>query len=319
MIFLIGYIIIVALGALCIYDLGKEFPQSLLMLLSAFYAIIFFHAVNLGKIKTIYTTLSQHKAQYFVLMFSIFMVWVGYYLGIIYISPTFLDFIYMGLAASYGSFFAYRSSKTRTNLLSMVLINLTIAAFYFLLFAQYEIKKTILIIVFTIALGTFNCLYVNTAYKLSKINLSPTQILASRFWIMLLICLIIVVCRREYEFLITNYDLIPKSILLAAITFIIPIYLYQKAITKLGPNLSLVAMGVVPIVVFILEIMLIENPPSSYELGILSLALAISTTLPYFTSRFQKQTVAISVNPQSVIRKKSLHKTQTLEGSKIEL
>lgn len=284
MIFLVAYIIIVAFGAIFIYDLGKEFPQSLLILLSTTYAIIFFHAVNFGKIKASYKIMLEHKALYFFLMFSIFVIWFGYYVGIIYISPTFLDFIFMGLAAAFGSIFSYRSSKTRANLASAILINLTVIAFYLLLFTHYEVKKAIVLIIFTIVLGVFDYLYVNTTYKLSKINLSSSQILATRFWIMFLICLGAVIWNQEYKFLITNYDLIPKSILLAAITFIIPVYLYQRAITKLGPNFSLIAMGVVPITVFIFEKLLITNPPSKNELGALSILLALATLLPHLIS-----------------------------------
>jgi len=288
MIYLVFYILITVFSVMFIHDLGQRWPVSLTLMLSTFYATIFFNLINLRRLRKTYIAMLKQKRLYGLLMVSILVIWAGSFSGAAFISPTFSLFVVFGIGAAFGSFFAYWENRTKLNLFRLALIVSVVVIFYTSLVEHYSTLQLISIIVLTLVVGAFDYIYGYASYKISQHNLDATQILAARFWLMLLAISLICWQNKSLEVLKEHYsEILVESLLLSIAAFIVPVYLYQKSVLKIGPNLAMVLCGFIPLLSYLAECAFISLPITTSTMGTMSILLSVAIGIPYVLRRFQ--------------------------------
>lgn len=256
MIYLLLYIVLTSLSCVIIKLFAMQYSGDSLLLLSVFYAIIFFHIINFRKIITVYKVLMQTKILYFTLMLSIALIWGLTFVGSIFISPTFLSFVIMLIGVVFAMAFEYKKTTTKLNFFSLLLVVCLFILFMGHLYSSYNGASFGLMLTMIILIGGADYVYSSSCYAILKDKkLSATQVLAARFWLLLIVSLCYMIYDGESMLVMKNINfmLIGSSFMVALASFIIPIFLYQKAIYAVGVNLSMTISGVIPLMTFLFE------------------------------------------------------------------
>ena len=233
-------------------------------------------------------------------MFSLLIIWASTFIGIHFISPTFFMFVMMVIGAAYGAMFNYRDSKNRTDLIIFVFMALGILLFIGSIIQQYALKEALLLTLFIIIVGGFDYLYAKTSYAISmQLTLSASEILAVRFWLMLIIPIGIIISNSLFEgqhYL--EYLRIPNfywtTSLMTVFSFIIPIYCYQKSILVIGANDTLLYCAGLPCMMYVTEIVLNIKSGTTATMGYLTLFLLIPIIIRIYTRIYQCKIKTIS-------------------------
>lgn len=262
MIYLLLYVILTSLSCVIIKLFAMAYSGDSLLLLSVFYAIIFFHILNFREIVVVYKILMQKKILYFTLMLSIAIIWGLTFAGSIFISPTFLSFVIMLIGVVFAMVFEYKKSTTKLNLFSLLLVVGLFILFMIHLYGSYNGSSFGLMLIMFILIGGADYVYASSCYAILKDKkLSVTQVLAARFWLLLIVSCGYMAYDVKSMLVIKNINfmLIGSSFMVALVSFIIPIFLYQKAIHKVGVNLSMTISGVIPLMTFLFEKYIIND------------------------------------------------------------
>jgi drug/metabolite transporter (DMT)-like permease len=106
-------------------------------------------------------------------------------------------------------------------------------------------------IFFAIISGVSGYCYSVESAEFSKINnLTTSQILATRFWLLLIFSTAIVYIKGDN---LVNSKILFYSCLVGLSTFIIPIYLFQHGVLKLGASRNAIIRGFTPVTTFIIQ------------------------------------------------------------------
>ncbi len=231
MIFTCLYIFLTAFSALLRHYVGGSIPDSLLIFLSTLYAIIFFHAVNYRSIRHTYSKLLDCKKLYLLTCITILIVWVGSFLIPVYYTPTIQVLSFICLSGVFGSFFMYCKDKTTVNLLRFTLITLVMLFFYAICYSRYTLHSFIYLLFWTFITGASGYIYAVKSWQLNNAGLSSSQILATRFWLLLLVSAIAMFYQHSYHEI--NWHSISNTLAVSITSLIIPVYCSQKSIEYL--------------------------------------------------------------------------------------
>lgn len=300
MLYLLLYAIITVISYLLIHSSTNQFPQELLITVCTIYTIIFYNIINYKTITAIYGKLLNHKKSYFMLMFSLLIIWASTFIGIHFISPTFFMFVMMGIGAVYGAIFNYIDSKKRIDLIIFVFIALGILFFIACIIQHYALKEALLLTLFILIVGGFDYLYAKTSYAISvQLTLSASEILAVRFWLMLIIPMGIIISKNLFEgqhyleyLRVSNFYW--TTSLMTVFSFIIPIYCYQKSILVIGANDTLLYCAGLPCMMYVTEMMLKIKSGTTPTMGYLTLFLLIPIIMRIYTKTYSCKIKAIS-------------------------
>ncbi len=271
--FAILYIVLTAISVVYINKLGQFIPDDLLMLLGSFYAIIFFHAINIKNIPNTYKKALAIKPLLFLLLFTFLIAWVFTIIIPIYYTPALLVFFFMAWPACLGSYFQYQHTKSKMDLIRSILIALLIGGFYICLGFIYKMPQYLYLLISLTVVGFAGFWYLRLSFKMNQLNFNATEILSIRFWLLFLIPLIITIYNGHIH-LITSHILI-DTFILSFISMIIPVYCSQISIQKIGPNIHSMLVGLTPFVAFLFESVLVSRGISNTLNGWFSSALFI--------------------------------------------
>lgn len=278
MIYTWGYILLTAFSAVLRHTVGNEIPGMLIIFLSTFYAIVFFHALNYGQIKQLYKKTFEIKKLYILMTFLVLVMWVGAFLIPAYFTPTVQVFSALAVASFYGAFFTAKKTRQGIHVMQFIMIALILVTFYSVYYQQYPFQKFLILLGWTFLTGTAGYLYFVKSYELNQSGFSAKEILAVRFWLLLLFPLFFVI--KDHLYLLINFKVLYLTFAVGVITLIIPIYCSQKSIEKIGANLHSILIGLSPITTFLLERLFIQE--SRGIVGYLAVILALVIAAPYF-------------------------------------
>ncbi|MDF7675395.1 hypothetical protein PT286_01400 [Neisseriaceae bacterium ESL0693] len=269
----IAYIVLNGLSVLIIHGVGQQIPIDTMIMLSSLYALIFFHLLNIGGLKTLYQQLYHHKKLYLI-MISVFLVmWLVCFIIPVYYTPAILMFYATAWPALFGSYKKYRVDKGRLNKYTAVCIALTMMLFYVFLGHVYHGTRYMWLIGGTLLAGISMFLYSTYSFRMNNAGFSPSQILASRFVLLFLFALGWSVYSRNIFHI--NAEVAAQALVVSIASLILPIYCSQISIKRVGPLNHSIAMGVTPFVAFMFEYgYLGKNGAVSFD-GIFSVILML--------------------------------------------
>ncbi len=125
-----AYILFNALSVLFIYGVGSRIPVDLMITLSSFYALIFFHVVQFKNVSALYQKVWHSKALYLKTIIVFLVMWSLCFLIPVYFTPALLMFFATAWPACIGAFFQFRQRKMRRSLYFSLGIGAVILSFY---------------------------------------------------------------------------------------------------------------------------------------------------------------------------------------------
>ena len=283
MLYMFAFVFLTSFSAVLRHTIGVEVSGSLMIFLSTCYAIIFFHMVNYKSIFKMYAIILANKWLYILTCSLIMTFWIGSFLVPVYYTPTIQVLSFLSLQSFFGSFFLFKKVPNKYNLFRFLLITIALIGFYIICFNNYSLKLFILLLIWTVLNGTTGYIYVVSSWKLSKAGLSASEILATRFWLLLIVTGVTTLYTQSYH-QITLISL-RDTFFLSVISMIIPVYCSQKAINILAPELYGVFAGISPFITYLMSIGKIN---SSLQFGYISIVVAIAIILPFIIQKLKK-------------------------------
>lgn len=269
--FTLAYILLNGFSVLVINLVGNNIPVDAMIMLSSFYALVFFHLINIGGLKQLYTKLSVHKKLYTSMVMVFLIMWLVCFIIPIYYTPAILMFYATAWPSFFGALKKFKHDGLKTSKFMAISIAVTMLAFYIFLGQVYHGVNFALLVVGTLLAGVTMYLYSKLSFEMNEAGFSPSQILASRFILLFLIPF--VWCVKSGSLFEINYSVAGLSFIVSLASLILPIYCSQISIKKIGPVNHSIAMGVTPFIAFIFESFLLGgNNAISYD-GYFSLTL----------------------------------------------
>lgn len=283
------YIIATAISASFIHNIGTNIPLELMITMSSLYAICFFHLISIKKLANTYKKLLSIKKLYALVLSAFLLVWLLSYFISIYFTAAIVVFFIMAWPSCLGMFFQYRITGNKINRLASISILTTIIAFYICIMYMYPISKALILIASLTSAGIAAFGYIKFSHTMNEHNFNAAEILAVRYWLLLLVPLSIVIYRHELNLINSQVALI--TLALSVINLILPIYFAQLSIEKIGANLHSMLIGFTPFISFIMEIILTEYNKNIILDGVFSAILALILIMTYYLNyyyRFKK-------------------------------
>jgi hypothetical protein len=248
----ISYVLLTALSFNFLGYISKNTSPFLILMVGCIIAIVFFHIVNFGSIKKIYIIFIRNKYSWLKIMIFILINWITAFLATYYGSAFIYIFFSFSTSAMLGIVANYRQYNIRTinKLVCFVVILLTMSLTCVYMTLTYSII-ILMAIFFAIISGVSGYCYSVESAEFSKINnLTTSQILATRFWLLLIFSTAIVYIKGDN---LVNSKILFYSCLVGLSTFIIPIYLFQHGVLKLGASRNAIIRGFTPVTTFIIQ------------------------------------------------------------------
>jgi hypothetical protein len=278
------YVICTALSVIFIHLIGTRMPDMLLIFMSTSFAILFFNLHRWRSVSTTYRRIFKlPKALIFINLLMLFQ-WLGSFLLPIYFSPAAFIISLFSTLSLLSSLMLYRSHKKTSHLVKLILLSLSLIGFYTMYYFVYPLASYLVFLFSSLSRGAIGYSYLRASAKLNQQNFSAMEILSFRFWLLWLASLAYVI--YDHQFAQFSIIMIPPTLLIAAVTLIIPIYFSQKSIEKIGPDKSGLIFGFTPLAITLLENRVIKTPFDNNLIFSSSLLLIIGG---FFTYEFLKK------------------------------
>lgn len=241
------YVILTAFGFVFIDSLHAEVSPLVALFVMLLVAVSWFNIINLPSLFKIYKTCLDNLLL-FILMSGLLMIdWFCSMYGVHYADP----FIYLSslfIAVALVGYLQLFFSKRKNKFMPVLSIFILVAAL-FLMIILYRGRSTLLLGIGLAMICGFSFYgYAITSVKLLQAgSLSSSEVLATRFWLVLIVVAIIM---PKHNLLYTIQQNILKLGITSLITMIIPIFYYQQALKKIGAVRTSIAISCTPIVAY---------------------------------------------------------------------
>lgn len=240
----------------------------------------------------------SNKKKWFLVMFIVLIMWGTTMIGPGKIGASFFNFIYFAWLGMLGfmvlSFKNWQEYKIKFYF-ALCLFLLIIVSVFLELKSSFS-YKSLYGILLALAGGTASFIYFKNSQTLAKnAHLSATQILAVRFYLSILI-LLIITPKQHVAYYIT-FDNLVTLVLLAFLSLIVPLYFSQKALEKITSEQHAIINSLCPIVTCALQ-QLIFNDIKSEQM-IVYLLYTLSIICFYFMTKYEKKLSLTSSTPLS--------------------
>jgi len=235
-----------------IRKIGLQEPDMLIVFLSTSYAILVFNAMIAKQIVPTYTqSVTKHPKPYLKLSVCLLVSWIGAFLIPIYFTPSALLFTFMSATSIGGCIGAYLSSRHRPELIKAALVATNLLAYYVLSATVYHGWMLAAFIASTAAVGYAGFLNLRFAADMLTCGFTSKQVVATRFWLLWAVALTFVLADHLLD-RITS-EVITYTAFIGLVSMILPLYVLQKSIEKLGADRTGIFMGFTPLVVVAFE------------------------------------------------------------------
>lgn len=283
MIYLILFLAFNAIAPIIIYFWGQGINHDILIFISAATAVISFHLLNFGQNKPTYTRIFKDRSLWVgitkVIATTTFMWVAGFIIPLVY-TPFIFVFSYLGWPSFFGALVMAITSRKPVYVVQAALIFITFGLFYFATFNSFSMPKIIIGVLITMLTGLSLYLYLRASKGLNHKGLNSRQILALRYWLLLILPLGLITYRHEFH-LFTNLVVI-KGVIIGMITLVLPLYFGQLCIEKFGSENFSLAMGFTPILTFLVQFFTLKGALLPVTIAML---LALAIALPLIASR----------------------------------
>lgn len=278
----LGYCLVSALSVIYIGHINQSINPILSELITFIIGMLFFHACNMRVLPRIYRTCLQQKKTWFLINVWTAMIWLGTFYALNEIDAVLFIALFMGLMPLITYFLAW-ARKIENYALKHLLFGLSVLVLMLLLIYQslanvyYDNHLTLLLgCIYTLIGAVGGALYLlDTKNLQTQGQLSSSQILAIRFFVLIAICLI---------WSITNHSILQifklpylNLILLALLTSILPMYCLQVSLRKIGALRFSFLMPFTPIITYFI-LLWIGQPLNLVTLLILVLLTVVLIT-----------------------------------------
>ena len=269
-----------AVSFVFISHLNKTHNEMLSIFMTFLYATLLFNLVNFKKLKHIYTTVLCNKKTLFMMNMLTLVNWLSTFMSLRYLDPATALCLNLGLLSVTVFLISTPIKKLRANKhlgLSVVFVLMSLG----LIVKQYlavnpgeaNFENFLLGLVWCLCGGISGAFIGFSSEAMGRCGLSITQILSTRFYLLILISGISLLFLSPEEFQIDwNYYLFSSLIIV-----ILPLLMYQAAIRDLGVMLVALIEPFSPVLTYILQVSIglyFFNVLTIIFLGISSLAIA---------------------------------------------
>lgn len=286
MIYLILFLAFNAIAPIIIYFWGQNINHDILIFISAITAVISFHLLNLGQNKNTYRRVLSDSSIWLglakVIVTTTFMWIAGFIIPIVF-TPFIFVFSYLGWPSFFGAIVMAKTTKNLLYIVQGLMIATTFVLFYLITFSGYSVAKTISGVLITMLTGLSLYFYLRASKALNFKGINSRQILAMRYWLLLLMPLILIAYKHEFN-LITP-SIVGKGIVIGMITLVLPLYFGQLCIEKFGSEKFSLAMGFTPILTFLMQFFMLKAELIEVFIALmLALAIALPMIFTHFTA-----------------------------------
>ncbi len=283
MIYLILFLAFNAIAPIIIYFWGQDINHDILIFISAATAVMSFHLLNSRQNKQTYIRIIKDKNIWSgiskVIATTTFMWIAGFIIPLTY-TPFIFVFSYLGWPSFFGALVMAVTTRKPVYIIQGIMIAITFVLFYFVTFRDFSLMKASLGILVTMLTGLSLYLYLRASKGLNNKGMNSRQILALRYWLLLILPLILIIYRHEFH-LFTG-TIIFKGIIIGMITLVLPLYFGQLCIEKFGSEKFSLAMGFTPILTFALQFITLKAELVAITIA---MSLAIAIALPLLASK----------------------------------
>lgn len=283
--FSISYAIITAFSVVLIHASTKNLAPIVSLWITAFFALLYFHLLNLAVLPKIYRQALSQKWSWLGINIIIAGMWLATFYGTAWAGGFNFIFIYFVTAAMISFFVLWRREHKKTSTYLIAWIGLLALLLVFMLLEQP--KKLSLSYELGIALsfigGVCGYLYRKESYEFAgKTGLSATQILSIRFYGIILIGIWFLPHHMTEIF---NGIVLVQIFLIALFSFILPNYLNQVGILKVGAETHSIIVATCPMLTYLIQATL--NQHWSPILIMISVIACMLLAFPALTSRYK--------------------------------
>lgn len=272
------YVLIASFSYIFMEYTVTTWSPVLSLIFSIFLATLYFHITNIHHIKATYTQAIKDKWNWLWVNLTVMVMWGAAFHSVFYIGPFGYLFLFYSTAAVFGFFFQVKNEKTIRfpRIISMIII-IFLIVIYIGFIEKHTNHYYLLGNFLAILSGTMSYAYSKTSFSFSKnTSLSATQILAIRFYALLIFSILL--CWIEPFSVNLSLHILWHMALLAALSFILPLYFFQKAVLKVGPEAQSIFIAFSPAVTYLLKI-LIDHQFDLYPF-LVSIILGIMLIIP---------------------------------------
>jgi drug/metabolite transporter (DMT)-like permease len=281
----LGYCVMTALSTISIAQVVRFIDPIVSTFMTFFITLCFFHLARFRSLSPLYRTGWQFKKGWLEINLWTALTWIGTFYGLKYMDAVLFLTLFMGLIPSFTYFISLAKGQAVYQPIRLGFALLILALIVCLSFFSGKIYHTSLLdyflgVLYAIISVTGAALYLIQSKRFQQQTaLSAADLLALRFWGLLLICLVWICLRGHlHEFPELPYF---HFIYLAVITAILPLYLMQTSLHRLGAlNLSFI-MPFIPVLTYILLLLLGQAFHASILITLLILSAVLIAQTAY--------------------------------------
>lgn len=258
-----GYIFIAlccisnAISFVFIAHINKSYDEMLSIVMVFSYATLLFNLFNFKCLGSLYRNLSKNYMAALLMNVATLFNWVGSFLSLSYIDPATAICINLSTVAITTFFIWIPFNKIQQNKHLLLAILLIIGSMILIInqhastVMHSNLKAIALGVGYSVASGIAGGFVGIYSEKLSKSGFSVSQILATRFYLLIIVCGIILAFTAAHEVIAIDW----KFYFLSSIIIVFfPLVMYQAAIKALGSLIVSIVEPFTPVITYFIQI-----------------------------------------------------------------
>lgn len=287
MIYSFLYVLVNSCAAVLIQKLYYSISPLFSLLVTATIATVFFNLLNIHSLKKMYSACWKEKRLWFGVMVTILVMWNCSMIGPGLIGAALYNFLYFAFVGMLGfmSLALKDFEKNRIKLYFGLCILLLLIIVIGSEFYYFSTKTTLIGILLGLIGGAVTFLYFKQSQAITKrMHLTPTQILAVRFYLTIIVTFVILPHGSFIQYsTVNNFS---HLLLLAALSLIIPLFFQQKGLEKISSEQYSIIVSLCPVVSAILQELVFKDVHLAYV--IVYLAYSFIIFLSYLLGKTRK-------------------------------
>ncbi|PHQ80929.1 MAG: hypothetical protein COB66_03555 [Coxiella sp. (in: Bacteria)] len=258
-----------------IAHLNRHHDAMLSMAVTFGYATILFSLFNIKKLPVMFRIMRQNLKPMIYLNTATLFSWFGTFMALQYIPPATKISIGFGLIAITNFFIAIPLNKLKHHkhlifCVLFIVLNMALVVFQFSYTAHHVTTRDIVIgVAWSVVGGVIGGFIAINATKLHDVGYTSTQILATRFYLLVIVSLIVLFCYGHA----TPIHIAWKYYLLSTLLIVIlPLLMYHLSIESLGALVTSLVEPFTPVITYFLQIFFLGYRFNIVTLFLLSIA-----------------------------------------------
>lgn len=252
------YNLTTVISIVAIDKVNNQLHPTLALFISTLVSVLFFNLINLGNLKKLYAIAYSDFSLTVMINLIVAGLWIGSFYSLYYIDPFSYIFIFSSIPAII-SIGIEKQKVVVGSLLSLIFIA-------YLVILSIHVNHSYLGILYALISGLFSYAYRRINYFYArKHQLSASMCLAIRSYGIIFLCPLILFYLHEMQpstlLIYGNYHQILISMLIVTLfSFILPLYLNQKALQNAGVHAHNLITSFIPFMVILVSYFMgIEN------------------------------------------------------------